>query len=60
MLEGGYDEEGRFVHVPLSGLGQMTEAFRRRLIWLLVEKELLAEEFARNLLTWRNLRVQYR
>ncbi len=32
----------------------MTEVFRRRVIWLLVEKELLSEEFARNLLSWRN------
>jgi len=32
----------------------MTEVFRRRLIWLLVEKELLAEDFARNLLSWKN------
>ncbi len=32
----------------------MTEVFRCRLIWLLVEKELLAEDFARNLLSWRN------
>ena len=51
---GDFDEERRFIHVPLSGLDQMTEVFRRRLIWLLVEKDLLAEEFARNLLSWKN------
>jgi hypothetical protein len=54
VLEGGFDEEGRFIHVPLSGLKQMTEVFRRRLIWLLVEKKLLAEDFAQNLLSWKN------
>ncbi len=54
VLEGGFDEAGRFIHVPLSGLGEMTEVFRRRVIWLLMEKELLAEEFARNLLFWKN------
>jgi hypothetical protein len=54
VLEGGFDEAGRFIHVPLCGLDQMTEVFRRRLIWLLVEKELLAEEFVRNLLSWKN------
>ncbi len=54
VLEGGFDEAGRFIHVPLTGLGQMTEVFRRRLIWLLVEKELLAESFAQSLLSWRN------
>jgi hypothetical protein len=54
VVEGGFDETGRFIHVPLSDLGQMTEVFRRRLIWLLVEKKLLAEEFAQNLLSWKN------
>ena len=54
VLEGGFDEEGRFIPVPLSGLDQMTEVFRRRLIWLLVEKDILAEQFAQNLLSWKN------
>jgi hypothetical protein len=34
----------------------MTEVFRRRVIWLLVEKELLSEKFVRNLLSWKNSR----
>jgi len=54
VLEGGFDEAGRCVHVPFSGLEQMSEVFRRRLIWLLVDKELLAEGFAQNLLSWKN------
>ncbi|TVQ40382.1 MAG: IS91 family transposase [Spirochaetaceae bacterium] len=54
VLEGGFDEAGTFIPVPLSGLDQMTEVFRRRLIWLLVQKKLLSEDFARNLLSWRN------
>jgi hypothetical protein len=37
-----FDEQRRFIHVPVSGLGQMTEVFGRRLIWLLVEKDLLS------------------
>lgn len=32
VLEGGFGEDGRFISVPLSGLNQMTEVFRRRLI----------------------------
>ena len=32
----------------------MTEVYRNRVIWLLAEKELLSQEFARNLLSWRN------
>ena len=43
-----------FISVPLSGLKQMTKVYRRRLIWILVEKEFLSKEFARNLLSWRN------
>ena len=54
VLEGGFDEQGTFVSVPFSGLQAMTEVFRRRVIWLLVEKELLSAEFAQNLLSWRN------
>ena len=50
MVEEGLDEHGTFIPVPLSGLDQMTEVFRRRLIRLLVEKELLSGEVARNLL----------
>jgi hypothetical protein len=49
-----FAEEGAFVSVPFSGLQPMTEVLRCRVIWLLVEKELLSEDFARNLLSWRN------
>jgi hypothetical protein len=65
VIEGGFDEAARFIHIPLSGLGPMTEVFRTRLIWLLVEKKLLAEDFAQNLLSARllsckNIGLQYR
>ena len=30
------------------------EVFRRRVVWLLVEKELLAEDFAIRLLGWKH------
>jgi hypothetical protein len=36
-----FDEQRRFIHVPVSALGQMTEVFGRRHILLLVEKDLL-------------------
>ena len=54
VLEGGFDEAGTFVSVPFSDVQAMTEIFRRRVIWLLVQKELLSDDFARNLLSWRN------
>ena len=43
LLEGGFDNEGAFFYIPFSGLDAMVEVFRRRVVWLLVEKELLDE-----------------
>ena len=54
VLEGGFDEEGTFFYIPFSGLQSMTEPFRRRVIKLLVGRELLNENFARNLLSWKH------
>jgi len=50
VLEGGFDNEGAFFYIPFSGLDAMVEVFRRRVVWLLVEKELLDEDFAIKLL----------
>jgi hypothetical protein len=54
VLEGGFDDEGTFFYIPFSGLQSMVEVFRRRVIRLLVERELLNEVFARNLLSWKH------
>jgi hypothetical protein len=54
VLEGGFDKDGTFFSVPFSGLQAMTEVFSRHVIWLLVEKKLLSEDFAANLLSWRH------
>jgi hypothetical protein len=54
ILEGGFDEEGTFFYIPFSGLQSMVEVFRRRVIKLLVERERLNEDFARNLLSWKH------
>jgi hypothetical protein len=54
VLEGGFDQEGTFFYIPFSGLQSMVEVFRRRVIKLLVERELLNEGFARNLLSWKH------
>ena len=54
VLEGGFDEEGTFFYIPFSGLQSMTELFRRRVIKLLVQRELLNDDFARNLLSWKH------
>ena len=52
ILEGGFDEEGTFFYLPFSGLHSMSEVFRRRVIKLLVNRNLLDDEFAENLLSW--------
>jgi len=54
VLEGGFDNEGTFFYIPFSGLDTMVEVFRRRVVWLLVEKELLDEDFAIKLLGWKH------
>ena len=54
VLEAGFDPEGTFVSIPFSGLQAMTEVFRRRVITLLVEKELLSQDFAEDLLSSRH------
>jgi len=54
VLEGGFDEEGTFFYIPFSGLQSMTELFRRRVIKLLVQRKLLNDDFARNLLSWKH------
>ena len=54
VLEGGFDDEGTFFFIPFSGLQSMVEVFRRRVIKLLVERELLNEDFARNLMSWKH------
>jgi hypothetical protein len=54
VLEGGFDDEGTFFFIPFSGLHSMVEVFRHRVITLLVQRELLNEDFARNLLSWKH------
>ena len=56
VLERDFDEEGTFFYIPFSGLEAMVEVFRSRVIWMFVEKQLLNNEFATKLLSWRHLR----
>ena len=52
-FEGGFDEQGTFVYIPLGHLETLTELLRRRVIALLVARKLLDRRFARNMLSWR-------
>jgi len=54
MLAGGFDEEGRFVYLPIADTKRMTEMFRRLVIKRFQEKKLITERFAWNLLSWKN------
>ena len=52
FLEGGFDQNGNFVYIPFSNLSAMTECFRRRVIKLFIEKKLINQHVAGNLLNW--------
>ena len=49
-----FDEEGTSFYIPFSGLQSMMEVFRRGVIKLLVQRELLNEDFARALRSWKH------
>ena len=54
ILEGGFDEDGNFVYLPVSDIKNMTELFRRLVIKFFKDKKLINDKFARNLLSWKN------
>jgi rRNA maturation protein Nop10 len=54
VLEGGFDQNGKFLYIPFSDLSTMTELFRRRVIQLLVKENCINLGFARNLLSWKH------
>jgi len=53
-LEGGFDETGRFVHVPLGKLNRMSEYFRRVIIKFFLNKQLISAKIATSLINWRH------
>jgi len=52
FLEGGFDHEGRFVHVPQFDLQKMSACFRQRVIAFFLERKLLNERLGRSMLEW--------
>ncbi len=54
VLEVGFDHEGTFFFIPISNLTSMTEVFRRRVLALLVDRKVLNDLFARNLMSWKH------
>lgn len=54
VLEGGFDENGNFIHIPFGNLQKMTECFRRRVIKFFLHSKLINQDMADNLLRWRH------
>jgi hypothetical protein len=54
LLEGGFDDNGNFVYLPIASTKQMAELFRRKVIWYFEKNKLLNTDFALNLLSWKN------
>jgi hypothetical protein len=54
ILEGGFDENGRFVHIPLGNLNRMSEYFRRVIIKFFLKKQLISAKIATSLINWRH------
>ena len=54
VLDGGFDEDMDVNYIPFSDMKKMTESFRRKVITLFLKNDLINEDFARNLLSWKN------
>ena len=54
VLEGGFDESGRFVHIPLGDINRMSEYFRREVIKFFLKKELINARLATSLINWKH------
>ena len=55
ILEGGFDEFGNFIHIPILDLSEMKECFRQLAVNHFKDTGLLAEKMARNLLSWKHI-----
>jgi len=54
ILEGGFDEHGNFIYIPIRGLSEMKEYFRHLVINHFKDAGLLSHKMARNLLSWKH------
>ncbi len=52
LLEGGFDHEGRFFHIPTVDLAKMSACFRQLVVESYVERKLLNERLAGSMLGW--------
>jgi hypothetical protein len=54
VLEGGFDERGKFVHIPLGDIKRMSEYFRRVIIKFFLKQQLISARIATGLINWRH------
>ena len=54
VLEGGFDDRGKFVHIPLGDIQRMSEYFRRLIIKFFLKQELISARVATSLINWRH------
>ena len=54
VLEGCFDEHGRFVYIPIKNTQKMTEYFRRRIIQYFLKTKRIDKNKANNLLSWKH------
>jgi hypothetical protein len=52
FLEGGFDGGGHFVHVPSLDMAKLSQYFRSTVIGFFLERRLINERLARNMLDW--------
>ncbi len=54
ILEGGFDEAGNFIHIPIPDLTEMKECFRQLVINHFKDTDRITEKAAKNLLSWKH------
>jgi hypothetical protein len=52
FLQGGFDREGQFVHVPSLDLAKLSHYFRSSMVAFFLKRSLLNERLAKNMLGW--------
>ena len=54
IMEGGLTDNNDFYHIPVKDTVILTEVFRKAVIKLFVNKELLNKDFAKQFLLWKH------
>ena len=54
ILEGGFDEYGNFIHIPILDLTEMKECFRQLVINHFKDTGRITDKIASNLLSWKH------